>query len=214
MSPATLDTGDAVRLEDCLRRGGVAVFPTDTVYGIGCDPDSARAVARVYELKGRPAERPAAVLFFALAPALSALPELTGRERLALGALLPGPVTLLLPNRARRFALACGPDPDTLGLRVPALAPALAALGALREPVLQSSANLTGEREARRLADVPRELRDGVELCLDGGELPGVASTVIDLREYGDGGRWSVVRAGARSSEAVRAALATAHEDR
>jgi len=214
VSPATLDTGDAVRLEDCLRRGGVAVFPTDTVYGIGCDPDSARAVARVYELKGRPAERPAAVLFFALAPALSALPELTGRERLALGALLPGPVTLLLPNRARRFALACGPDPDTLGLRVPALAPALAALGALREPVLQSSANLTGEREARRLADVPRELRDGVELCLDGGELPGVASTVIDLREYGDGGRWSVVRAGARSSEAVRAALATAHEDR
>lgn len=210
MSATRLDARDAARLGSCLARGGVAVFPTDTVYGIGCDPDSERAVGRVYALKGRPQQRPAAVLFFALAPALSALPELSEPERGALGALLPGPVTLLLPNRARRFALACGPDPDTLGLRVPALGPALAALGTLAAPVLQSSANPSGERDARRLADVARALRDGVDLCLDGGELPGVASTVIDLREYARSGRWSVVREGALAGAAVRDALAGA----
>src|SRR5947208_3691605 len=107
MSGAALAAADAVRLEQCLRRGGVAVFPTDTVYGLGCEPERAGAVARVYRLKRRPAERPAAVMFFALAPALAALPDLSARERAAIGALLPGPVTLLLPNRGRRFALAC-----------------------------------------------------------------------------------------------------------
>ena len=83
-------------------RGGVAVFPADTVYGVCCDPDDERAVRRLYELKGRPAERPAAVMFFALEPALSGVNELRRGARGA-GALLPGPVTLLLPNPCRRF---------------------------------------------------------------------------------------------------------------
>ena len=61
---------------------------------------------------------------------------------------------------------------------------------------MQSSANLSGDPEARRLADVPHALREGADLVLDGGELPGVASTVLDLREYEEHGRWRVVRAG------------------
>ncbi len=208
MSVAALVGADAARLGRCLEQGGVAVFPTDTVYGVGCDPVSEPAARRLYELKGRPAQRPAAVLFFAAQAALAALPELSQRERAAVGALLPGPVTLLLPNRARRFPVACGPDPDTLGLRVPALRPALAALGQLQLPLLQSSANRSGEADARRLSDVPRALLDAVDLALDAGELPGVASTVIDLRDYQTSGRWSLLRAGALSAAAVADALA------
>src|SRR5271167_5023017 len=124
-----LDHRDAARLSECLRRGGVAVFLTDTVYGLGCDPDDERAVKRLYELKGRPADRPAAVMFFDRERALGALPDLSDAERAAVRALLPGAVTLLLPNRARRFALACLPAAgarDALGLRVPALAEPLA----------------------------------------------------------------------------------------
>jgi L-threonylcarbamoyladenylate synthase len=204
---AALDDRDATRLQECLAKGGVAVFPADTVYGLGCDPERRTAVERLYQLKGRRADRSAAVMFFALAPALLALPELNGSERAAITALLPGPVTLLLPNRNRRFPLACGPDPRTLGLRVPLLGRALAALGAVPGPMLQSSANLTGKAEARRLADVPPSILDGADLALDGGELPGVASTVVDLCQYERSGEWSVVRRGAMAIEAVERAL-------
>ena len=180
----TLRAAHARALEDCLAGGGVAVFPADTVYGLACEPDDTGAVARLYALKGRPADKPAAVLFFALAPALAALPELGARTRAAAEALLPGALTLLLPNPARRFALACGPDPATLGLRVPALPPALRALGDVVAPVLQSSANAAGGPDARTLAEVPEAIRDGADLVLDGGELPGTPSTVVDLRGY------------------------------
>jgi len=191
-----LAAGDARRLQECLAGGGVAVFPVDTVYGIGCSPEDGAAVERVYALKGRPPARPAAVMFFSLDAALEVLPELGKRERAALQALLPGPLTLLLPNREHRFPLACGPDPDTLGLRVPLLDGPLAELQAVRVPVMQSSANLSGQADARRLQDVPPSLREGADLVLDGGELPGTASTVVDLSAYEERGEWRVVRAG------------------
>jgi L-threonylcarbamoyladenylate synthase len=198
---------DARALEECIAGGGVAVFPTDTVYGVCCDPDSEQAARRLYALKGRPAARPAAVMFFALEPALQALPELELDERAALSALLPGPVTLLLSNPSLRFAPACRTDPVTLGLRVPRLPEGLRALGALARPVMQSSANLSGEPDARTLAEVPRSVLDGADLVLDGGELPGRPSTVIDLRDYREHRRWHVLREGALARTDVRETL-------
>jgi L-threonylcarbamoyladenylate synthase len=206
-----LDEADAERLTECLRSGGVAVFPTDTVYGLGCDPEHEPAVRRLYALKGRPAERPAAVMFFNRERAFAALPELSAPERAAAEALLPGPVTLILPNRRHRFPLACMPAPgrrDALGLRVPLLGAPLAALATVPEAIMQSSANLSGQPEARRLEELPRSLLDGADLVLDGGELPGVASTVLDLLEYTRSGHWSVLRDGALPSDAIAAALA------
>ena len=197
-------------MEECLRSGGVVVFPTDTVYGLGCDPDSERAVRRLYELKGRQADRPAAVMFFDRGRALGALGELGAAEQRAIRALLPGPVTLLLPNPEHRFPLASGVTDGvhaSLGLRVPLLGDSLAALHAVSRPILQSSANRSGEVEAWRLADVSRTLLDGADLVLDGGELGGVASTVLDLRDYRQSGKWRVVREGALELEAVERAL-------
>jgi L-threonylcarbamoyladenylate synthase len=204
-----LGESDARRLEECLAAGGVAVFPADTVYGVCCDPDDERAVRRLYELKGRPAERPAAVMFFALEPALSTLGELRDAERAALKALLPGPLTLLLPNPRLRFGPACGPDPATLGLRVPRLPARLAALAAVARPAMQSSANLFGGADARRLIDVPANIRAGADLVLDGGELPGTPSTVVDLRDYQQTGEWRVLREGAVSTVDVGRLLAS-----
>ncbi len=193
-APPALDAQDAGRFERCLAGGGVAVFPADTVYGLACDPLRREAVERLYELKGRPPERPAAVMFFALGAALEALPELRERERAALQELLPGPLTVLLANRERRYPLTGGSD--SLGLRVPLLPERLATLRGVQGPVMQSSANLSGGPEARRLADIPPALLEGADLVLDGGELPGIASTVLDLREYESHGRWRIVRAG------------------
>jgi L-threonylcarbamoyladenylate synthase len=204
---AQIEPRDVERLRQCLAAGGVAVFPSDTVYGVCCDPENEQAAQRLYELKGRPAARPAAVMFFALEPALVALPELPAGEQRALQALLPGPVTLLLANRAKRFAPACRTDPNTLGLRVPLLPVHLNALASLALPVMQSSANTSGEPDARVLEEVPKSMREGADLVLDGGSLPGRPSTVIDLRDYAEHGCWHVLREGALSGNAVRAAL-------
>ena len=171
-------------LGECVARGGVAVFPADTVYGLACDPENADAVRRLYELKGRPPEKPAAVMFFD-----TGWPQVGPRTRALMERLLPGAVTLLLPNPAGLYPLACGPDPSTLGLRFPFAAP-------VGRPVMQSSANLSGGPDARRLEDVPASIRDGADLAIDGGELPGTPSTVVDLREY-EAGRWTIVREGA-----------------
>ena len=198
---------DAETFARCMTVGGVAVFPADTVYGLACEPGSETAVRRLYALKGRPPGKPAAVMFFARDLALEALPELGPRTRGALERLLPGPVTVLVPNPRRRFGPACGSDPGSLGLRVPALVGPLAPLGAVAWPVLQSSANRAGEPEARVLGAVPQSIRDGADLVLDGGELPGTASSVVDLRAYENAGEWAVVRAGALDPGALASLL-------
>ncbi|HEY6759634.1 MAG TPA: Sua5/YciO/YrdC/YwlC family protein [Baekduia sp.] len=197
----------AATFERCMSVGGVAIFGADTVYGLACDPDTPDAVERLYAIKGRLPDKPAAVMLFSLDLALAALPELGPRTVAALEGLLPGAVTLLLPNPARRFPLACGPDPETVGLRVPALGPATIALAGVRWPVMQSSANPSGGPDARRVADVDPGIRAAVDLVLDAGELGGMASTVIDLRRFEDDGSWDVLREGALTRSCVAATL-------
>ena len=172
MSP-TLTGEDALRLQECVAAGGVAVFPSDTVYGVCCDPDNHDAARRMYELKGRPAARSCAVMFFQLSSALEHLEGLTEPERLALGVLLPGPLTLLLANRSMSFAAACRNDPSTLGLRVPRLPESLAALERVERPVMQSSANLSGEPDARSLQEIPAEPARGSRPGARRGRAPG-----------------------------------------
>ena len=123
VGPVSFTSSDAETLERCIAVGGVALFPADTVYGLACEPDTVDAVARLYALKGRRPDKPAAVMFFQLDLALAALPELGDWTRAALESLLPGGITALVPNPQRRYPLACGPEPETLGLRVPALSP-------------------------------------------------------------------------------------------
>jgi L-threonylcarbamoyladenylate synthase len=201
-------TGDDVAtFERCTAVGGVALFPADTVYGLATEPDSREGVERLYRLKGRRPDRPAAVMFFQLDSALAAVPELGERTRSALERLLPGGVTLLLPNPARRYPLACGPDPERLGLRVPRLTGELEPLAAVSWPVLQSSANVSGGADARRVEDVDERIRAEVDLILDAGELPGTPSTVVDLTSYEQGGGFEIVRVGAVPAAEVESAL-------
>jgi L-threonylcarbamoyladenylate synthase len=175
--------------ERCIGRGGVAVFPADTVYGLACNPGSSGSVARMYALKGRAEGRPAAVMFFELERALAALPQLGPRTVAALRRLLPGAITAVVPNPARLYALAGGRG--GLGIRVPRLESPLARA---RVAVLQTSANRSGEPDARRLGDVVTEIREGVDIVLDGGELSGVPSSVVDLTRYEQTGDWELLR--------------------
>lgn len=199
--------GQVAEFEEVIGGGGIAVFPTDTVYGLGTHPDSVEGVHRLYWIKGRSPDRPAAVLFFDLERAIAELPEVGGKTQEALSRLLPGPVTVLLPNPATRFPLACGAEPGRLGLRVPELGEKLSRLAAVTVPILQSSANPTGEPDPCSLEDVDDRIRRGADILLDAGVLPGTPSTVIDLSGYEESGSFEVLREGALSAEAVGAAL-------
>ena len=196
---------DAAAFAACIAAGGIAVFPADTVYGLACDPENADAVRRLYELKGRPADKPAAVMWFDRAAALEALPELGSRTRAAVEALTPGGVTLLVPNPRGRFPLAAGPagEGGVLGVRIP-IVPQLQTVSLV---VLQSSANHAGGPDARELAGVPEAIRRDADLVLDAGPLPGTPSTVIDLQRYEDTGEWSILRQGAVPAADVARAL-------
>jgi L-threonylcarbamoyladenylate synthase len=195
---------DVATFERCVSVGGVALFPADTVYGLATEPDTREGVERLYRIKGRPPAQPAAVMFFALDLALAALPELEPRTRAALERLLPGPVTAVVPNPARRYPLAGGPSPDRLGVRVPDLRGALEPLADARWPVLQSSANRSGGADARRLDDVDPGIRREVDVELDAGELPGTPSTVVDLTSYEQSGAFRVLREGALGTGELR----------
>jgi L-threonylcarbamoyladenylate synthase len=184
-----IGAAELAAFESCIAGGGIAVFPTDTLYGIGCSPESDAARERLYELKGRPRDKPSAVMFFSLEAAEPELAGVGARTRSALEALLPGPVLAVLPGGK--------------GIRIPRLQ----GFESVRVAVLQTSANLAGGPEPRRLADVPHELRAGAGVVLDGGELSGIASTVVDLRRYEEEGSWEVLREGAVSRAELSSAL-------
>lgn len=163
-----------------IRGGGIAVIPTDTVYGLACDPADEAAVRRLYALKGRGEGQPTAVVARDVDALLALVPELSGPEELVLRAVLPGPYTLVLPNPAGRLGWLTGGRAGTIGVRVPHLeGPGRAVVDAVGI-VAATSANLTGGTDPRRLADVPRAILEGA-VAVDGGTLPGTPSTVVDL---------------------------------
>jgi L-threonylcarbamoyladenylate synthase len=177
MAGADLDVEAAVA---ALRAGDVVVLPTDTVYGLAASAESITAVRKLYALKGRAETQPTALVAASVDALLLRIPELADREGVV-RTLLPGPYTLVLPNPLGRYPSLCAPGARSIGVRVPAVtgpaAELLEAIGA----VAATSANLPGGRDPRSLAEVPAELLAGAGAVLDAGELPGTASTVLDL---------------------------------
>ena len=190
-------------LEGCIEGGGIAVFPTDTLYGLACDPLNADAIATLHELKRRPAGKPSAVLYFSVLAMRELVSGLGPRARDALAVLLPGPITAVVENREGRYPLACGDDPERLGIRL-----IEGPLTGARTPVFQTSANRSHEPAARRFDDVDSGLVSSAELAIDGGELIGEPSTVVDLTAIDSRRRWEVLREGALASAEVDRRLA------
>src|SRR5687767_15406170 len=149
-------------LTAAIASGGIAVFPADGLYGLACDPLRADAIARVHALKGRDDGKPSAVLFFSPLILRELVSSLGERTRAALGALLPGPVTVVVHNPERRYPLACREDPERLGIRL-----IESPLAGVATPLFQTSANLAGESAPSRLIEVPKEIIDGADLVVD-----------------------------------------------
>jgi L-threonylcarbamoyladenylate synthase len=166
-----------------LRGGQLVVLPTDTVYGLAATPYREEPVHAIFRLKQRPETMPIALVAMSVDFLLECVPELRGREATIARALLPGPYTLVLRNPARRYRWLTGDRRDTIGVRVPALEGDAAAVLERAGAVAATSANLHGGADPRTLADVPEEIRAAAGAVVDGGELPGTASTVIDFTD-------------------------------
>jgi L-threonylcarbamoyladenylate synthase len=169
---------DAVR---AIRAGQPVILPTDTVYGLCTTPYTEEATLRLYALKGRPATEPTAVLAADVDMLLECVPELRGRAATIARALLPAPLTLVLPNPARRYRWLTGTTPEKIGVRVGELPGTAATVLQRVGAVVATSANLTGGPDPRQLDDVPHELRAAAAAEVDAGEVPGVPSTVVDV---------------------------------
>jgi len=189
-------------LERTIAGGGVGVFPADGLYGLACDPLDATAIERIHALKGRDDGKPAAVMYFTPLAMRELVEGLGPRSREAVGALLPGPVTLVVANPERRYPLACREDPGRLGIRL-----IEGPLAGAMCPIFQTSANRSGEPAPASFGDVPAVLVDGADLAIDGGALTGLPSTVVDLTRFDRDGGWSVLREGGLSAGDLAARL-------
>jgi L-threonylcarbamoyladenylate synthase len=189
-------------LERCVAGGGVAVFPADGLYGLACDPSDAAAIERIHAIKGRDDGKPSAVMFFSPLAMRELISTVGPRTREAMAASLPGPVTLVVDNPAGLYPLACREDPSRLGVRMidGPLAGAAAA-------IFQTSANRSGDPAPSGFAELDPRVAGSADLSLDGGDLSGSASTVVDVTALERGVEPVVLREGAISSEEARRLL-------
>jgi len=165
------------RAVQVLRRDGIIVYPTDTVYGLGGDAFSDDAILRVYEAKMRPLGKPISVAV-SDTEMLCAIARVDDISLDFIGRFLPGPVTIILESRS------CVPDILTggigrVGIREPAHDLALAIIRGLDAPITATSANISGEKDP----STPEEVRVPYDLLVNGGNLSGIPSTVVDLVE-------------------------------
>jgi len=190
-------------LDRCVAAGGVVVYPADGLYGLACDPLSAASIERIHRIKGRDDGKPSAVLYFSPLAMRELVQALGPRTRDAVAALLPGPVTLVVANPDRRYPLACREDAGRLGVRL--LAGPLA--GAMC-PIFQTSANVSGEPAPSSFDRIEPAVIEAADLAIDGGELTGLPSTVVDITGIDETGNWEILREGGLSAGDLAAALA------
>ncbi len=158
-----------------LQRDGIVVYPTETVYGLGADALSEDAVMRVYEAKGRLLGKPISIAVSDL-DMLRAVAVVDDEAEAFIRRFLPGPVTVVLPAKSCLPELLTG-GTGLVGIRMPAHETAIRIIEALDAPITATSANLAGDAPVTR----PEDVDVAFDILVDGGELPGTPSTVVDL---------------------------------
>lgn len=162
----------AIREEECV------IYPTETVYGLGADALNPIAVERVFELKGRPRDRPISLAV----PDIETVDEYTrptNRERDFMVEFLPGPVTVLLERKSEVPDVLTG-GRERVGVRIPDHPIALDLIDRVA-PITATSANRSGAGSARRVEEIDSDIRDAVDAVIDDGTTPGNESTVVDV---------------------------------
>lgn len=179
------------RAVDALRDDGVVAYPTDTVYGLGCDITSRSAVERIVRIKGRDPKKPMSFVCADLSD-ISRYARVSNFAYRVLKRYLPGPYTFVL-EASREVPKMLLTKQKTVGIRIPDHAVCLALVGQLGRPILSTSANRGGAEPLNDPAEIQTELGKQLDVILDAGVLPRVPSTVVSLA----GDRVAVLREGA-----------------
>ncbi len=191
------------RAAECLRDGGLVAFPTDTLYALGALASHDEAVARLFEAKRRPSDKPLPLLLASDCDVGGIAVSVSETAKRLMKAFWPGALTLVL-QRARRYESRALAGSGTVAMRVPAHPVALELIARVGGAVTGTSANVTGGPSPRDAEEVRRQLGDAVDLIVDGGPAPGgLESTVVDLT--GDVPR--LLREGAVSLAAIEKAV-------
>lgn len=199
-----LTDADIPRAAALLRKGSLVAFPTETVYGLGGDATDDQAVAAIFAAKGRPRFNPL-IVHLAIADAARDLVDFDERAATLARRFWPGPLTLVLPRRARcGVSLLASAGLDSLAVRVPAHPLAHALLAAAARPIAAPSANRSGRVSPTTADHVLAELDGRIAAVLDGGPCQvGIESTVVDLTTA----RATLLRPGGVPLEALRDVL-------
>ena len=164
---------------EIIRKGGIAVFPTDTTYGLGCQVSNRKGVERIMSLKRLPASHQLSILVPDLS-GISHFARVNNKDYRLLKRFLPGPYTFILDS-TREVPKSILPKRKTIGLRIPDHAICLALLQELDEPLLSTSFRLPDEDIQGDPELIMEKINGRVELVIDGGVLPEKASTIVDL---------------------------------
>ncbi|MBI2858384.1 MAG: threonylcarbamoyl-AMP synthase [Chloroflexi bacterium] len=186
-----------------LRAGGIVAFPTDTVYGLGCNAFNTQALVRIFEVKRRPRHLALPLLVSDMPQLREVAVEMSQAARLLAERFWPGALSLLLPrtNKVPDIVTARG---NKVAVRLPAHPVPVFLARAVGAPLVGTSANLHGQPSCRTAEEVRRQLDGEVDMIVDGGETPGgIESTIVDVQDS----RPVIIREGAISSGAIMQAL-------
>ena len=203
VSPDNPEPNAVRRAAELIRRGDVVGLPTDTFYGLAADPFNLAAVARIYEIKGRPERKALPILLASLEQAEELVGDVPDIFFVLAEHFWPGALTLVV-DAASRVPLKVTGNTGRVALRQPDSKITTAVITAAATPVTGTSANLSGFAACNSAAQVVKQMGERLPLILDGGESSALlASTVVDLR----GESWTVVREGPISEAQIREVL-------
>jgi L-threonylcarbamoyladenylate synthase len=185
-----------------IRKGGVVAIPTDALYSLVADPLNLAAVGRVFKAKGRESTRALPLLVNDMLMAEDLAKELNGRFYLLARHFWPGPLTIIVPSSARVPLKVTG-NTGRLGLRQSRARAAQAIIEQLGQPVIATSANISGQPTSRTGIEVFAAMDGAVDLVLDGGMCGGQGATTVDVTEP----YWRVIKEGAVSEKELQECL-------
>lgn len=176
-----IDEEELKRVVNILDNDGVIIFPTDTIYGIGCNCFSTKAIKKIFSYKKRPNNKPINVLTDNYEKILSVVKEIKPKENELINKYMPGALTIILKKNEAISPLLTA-NLDTIGVRIPANSIALKILESVNYPLATTSANISGEESGIKLADFEVDFADKVDAIIDGGESKlKVASTIVQV---------------------------------
>lgn len=193
-------------LNDCvstIKNGGIVIFPTETVYGIGTNAFCERSVKKIYEIKNRPDEKAVSILLNNIEQIENYAIINNEIERKIIQNFMPGPITIIL-ERKKEILDHVATGKNTIGIRIPSNNIILSILQKLDLPIVAPSANISGQPSGVMLEDIIEDFKNKVDICIDGGKCDiSESSTIVQVID----GKVEIIRQGKITKQEIESVL-------